>query len=140
MIGYGKRVLVVDDDENMRSVTAIVLEEVGFTVVLACDGLQALDEMQKRRFDAVVTDYDMPSMNGLDFLARSRISWPDTPVIIISGIECDTSDGATARGAFAWVQKPFDPCSLWKILSAAVQAKSESASELTTQAVGSFDT
>lgn len=125
MIGYGKRVLVVDDDDNMRKAIAILLEEVGFTVVLACDGLQALNEMQKRRFDAVLTDCQMPYLNGLDFLIRSRITWPDTPVIIVSGMQCATTHMETAQGAFAWIQKPFDPSALWNVIGAAVNQNVE---------------
>lgn len=123
MIGYGKRVLLVDDDESMRKVAAMVLEDVGFTVVPACDGLQALEELHKRRFDAVVTDLEMPFLNGLELLTRTLIAWPDIPVIIVSGTDGDLSDLATARGAFAWIQKPFDPCLLWDVLTAAVEGK-----------------
>ena len=65
MIGYGKRVLVVDDDERERQETALVLQQAGFMVVLASDGLLALSKMQQRRFDAVVTDFHMPNLNGL---------------------------------------------------------------------------
>jgi DNA-binding response OmpR family regulator len=70
MISYGKRVLVVDDDERERQETALVLEQAGFAVVQACDGLHALSEMQKRRFDVVVTDCQMRHLNGLDFWRR----------------------------------------------------------------------
>jgi len=65
MIGYGKRVLVVDDDGRERQETALVLQQAGFMVVLASDGLLALSKMQQRRFDAVVTDFHMPNLNGL---------------------------------------------------------------------------
>ena len=72
MMRDGKRVLVVDDDARARQETALLLEQAGFPVVQACDGLHALSEMQKRRGDVVVTDCHMPHLNGLDFLAQSR--------------------------------------------------------------------
>jgi len=100
MIGYGKRVLVVDDDERERQETALVLQQAGFMVVLASDGLLALSKMQQRRFDAVVTDFHMPNLNGLELAAQSRLLWPALPVIIFSKGEWDMSEMATAQGAF----------------------------------------
>ena len=120
MISYGKRVLVVDDDERERQETALMLEQAGFAVVQACDGLHALSEMQKRRFDAVVTDCQMPHLNGLDFLAQSRVIWPDTPVIIFSETRY-MSEMAAARGAFAWIRKSSDSSVLLNMLAVAVE-------------------
>jgi CheY-like chemotaxis protein len=101
MIGYGKRVLVVDEMETMRRLLAEVLEQQGFTVVRASDGMQALCEMQRRHVDMVVTDYHMPRLNGLDLLRQAQMVWPEIPVILFSELEWDTSDLTEARGAFA---------------------------------------
>ena len=120
MISYGKRVLVVDDDERERQETALMLEQAGFAVVQACDGLHALSEMQKRRFDVVVTDCHMPHLNGLDFLAQSRVIWSDTPVIIFSETRY-MSEMAAARGAFAWIRKSSDSSVLLNMLAVAVE-------------------
>lgn len=120
MISYGKRVLVVDDDERERQETALVLDQAGFTVVQACDGLRALNEMQKRRFDVVVTDCHMSHLNGLDFLAQSRVIWPDIPVIIFSETRY-MSEMAAARGAFGWIRKSSDPSALLSMLAVAVE-------------------
>jgi len=125
MIGYGKRVLVVDDDERERQETALVLEQAGFAVVLACDGLLGLSEMRHRRFDAVVTDFHMPHLNGLEFLAQSRVLWPDTPFIIQSKAQWDMSELATAQGAFAWIRKSSDPGILLSTLTLAVKQRLE---------------
>jgi DNA-binding response OmpR family regulator len=121
MIGYGKRVLVVDYDETERQETALALGQEGFTVVQARDGLDALSEMQKRRFDAVVTDCQMPQLNGLDFLAQSRVVWSDTPVILFSETRWDMSEMAAARGAFAWIRKSSDFSFLLSMLAVAVE-------------------
>lgn len=128
MIGYGKRVLVVDDDENMRNSIAAVLEEVGFMIMLAGNGLQALDEMRRRHFDVVVTDCQMSWMNGLEFLNHSRVFWPETPVIIVSGIQSDGPGPETPRGAFAWIQKPYPVAALYQVLSEALRYRRKSAS------------
>ena len=116
----GKRVLVVDDDERARQETALVLEQAGFPVVQACDGLHALSEMQKRRCDVVVTDCQMSPLNGLDFLAQSRVIWPDTPVILYSETRY-MSEMAAARGAFAWIRKSSDSSILLSVLAMAMK-------------------
>ena len=135
MISYGKRVLVVDGDERERQETALVLEQAGFAVVQACDGLYALSEMQKRRFDFVVTDCQMPHLNGLDFLAQSRVIWPDTPVIILSETRY-MSEMAAARGAFAWIRKSSDSSVLLSMLAVAVEQGVEWESKHAMERVG----
>ena len=91
MTGYGKRVLVVDEVESERREAAFLLKQAGFTVVQARDGLEALSQMQQQHIDAVVTDFHMPYLNGLELLAESRATWPDIPVIIVSKAEWDMS-------------------------------------------------
>jgi two-component system chemotaxis response regulator CheY len=120
MIGNGKNVLVVDDDEREREETALVLEQAGFTVVQACNGLNALIEMQQQHVDVVVTDFHMPYLNGIELLAQSRVIWPDTPVIIVSKAQWDMSEMATANGAFAWIRKSSSPGVLVSMLALAV--------------------
>jgi DNA-binding NtrC family response regulator len=124
MMRYRKRVLVVDDDERARQETALVLEQAGFPVVQACDGLHALSEMQKRRCDVVVTDCQLPHLNELDFLAQSRVIWPDTPVILYSETRY-MSEMAAARGAFAWIRKSSDSNILLSVLAMAMEPGAE---------------
>jgi CheY-like chemotaxis protein len=135
MMSYGKRVLVVDDDERARQETALVLEQAGFPVVQACDGLHALSEMQKRRCDVVVTDCQMPHLNGLDFLAQSRMIWPDTPVILYSETRY-MSEMAAARGAFAWIRKSSDSSVLLSMLAMVMELGVEWKSKHAMQRVG----
>lgn len=120
MIGYGKRVLVVDEMETMRRLLAEVLEQQGFTVVRASDGMQALCEMQRRHVDMVVTDYHMPRLNGLDLLRQAQMVWPEIPVILFSELEWNTSDLTEARGAFAWIRHSSDPGILLSMLALAL--------------------
>jgi DNA-binding NtrC family response regulator len=108
MIGNGIRVLVVDDDEDVRQCITDRLEQVGFAVVQASDGLQALAELHRRHFDVVVTDCNMPRLNGVDLLRQCRDAWPGTPVIIMSAAMSSTDDLAAAIGAFECLRKPFD--------------------------------
>ena len=105
----------------MRLFLAEVLGQEGFSVVQACDGVQALCEMQQRHFDVVVTDYHMPRLDGLDLLRQSQMAWPEIPVIFFSEIEWDKSDQTEARGAFAWIRKSSDPGVLLSMLALAVE-------------------
>lgn len=120
MDGHGKTILVVDDNESNRKLLALLLDNAHYDVQLAADGCEAVEKMLKGVFDAVMTDWDMPRMNGSKFLALSRILWPDIPVIIVSAHAANPGDGVH-RQAFAWVQKPYEPEHLLEILHAAVQ-------------------
>ena len=129
MIGYGRRVLVVDDDDRELLETALVLQQAGFMVVPAHDGLLALSKMQQRRFDAVVTDFHIPNMNGLELAVQSRLRWPALPVIIFSKGEWDMSEMATAQGAFGWIRKSSDSDILLSMLALAMEQSAERTSQ-----------
>lgn len=117
--GYGKRVLVVDDDEQIRLLLCLLLEEDGYNVHTATGGEEALDEMMKRRFDAVLTDVEMPGTTGLDVLEFCRVIFPRVPVILMSAISEEYRKPALKRGAWAYVEKPFDGDELLRVLRAA---------------------
>ena len=121
MNGYGKRVLVVDDDPDVREIICLILCEDGYNVYEACDGLEAVETLKKRRYDALVTDYHMPKMDGLELLDLVQAMWPELPVILASS---DTSlrdgrDGLLAP-AYALLEKPFERSDLLQVVRAAV--------------------
>jgi DNA-binding NtrC family response regulator len=121
MDGYGKRVLVVDDDHHARFLLAALLDHAGYTVVPACDGRAALIELHKRHFDAVVTDYRMPILNGIELLRQIQTHFPQMPVILTSGAFPDSDELLQFKcQPFGRLQKPFDNHALLSLVRSAV--------------------
>ena len=119
MNGYGKRVLVVDDDEQIRFLVAYLLEQDGYSVHTARGGQEAMDEIVKRRFDAIVTDVEMPRTTGFEVLVFCRAVFPQVPVILMSATSKEHRNPTLERSAYAWIEKPFDGSELLRVLRAA---------------------
>ena len=116
-----KRVLVVDDDHDLRYILSVRLVSAGYTVYGAANGLEALVQMEKYSVDVVLTDYRMPKMDGFEFLSLCRLKWPGIPVVVFSAEQDDLAHEALERGAFAWGRKGSEVTMLLEILAAAVQ-------------------
>jgi DNA-binding NtrC family response regulator len=103
------RVLVVDDDADVRELIASVLSQAGYDVDDAADGFAALAKVSHYRPDAVLTDLRMPGMSGVDLLQRIRRIHGDVPVIIATGLETwDLCTAAEAYGAVTCMEKPIN--------------------------------
>lgn len=106
------RILIVDDDRDVRRVLRRVMEADGHTVVECPDGRDALRAMTEEQPDLVITDVYMPEMDGIEFLTRLREEDPDLPVLAVSGGSLATADfvleDASKLGADAVLSKPFD--------------------------------
>ena len=121
MDGYGKRILIVDDDHHARFLLGALLDHAGYTVVPACDGRAALIELHKRRFDAVVTDYRMPGLNGIELLQQIKIQYPQMPVILVSGAFPDSDElFQFDYQPFGRLRKPYDNHALLGLIRSAV--------------------
>jgi len=117
------KVLVVDDDDLILERLCLVLTPAGYKVQTASDGLNAMRRMEETRFEVVLTDYCMPGMDGLELLAVICERWPDTRVVILSGISREaTSQLALQKGAYAWLSKPCKATHLLETMKAAVLA------------------
>tara|TARA_R110002020_G_scaffold993_5_gene4928 strand:- start:14189 stop:14557 length:369 start_codon:yes stop_codon:yes gene_type:complete len=111
-------ILTVDDSASIRMTTRIALSNAGYTITEAVDGRDGLSKAKSGSFDLIVTDLNMPNMNGLEMIQELRKSPAHTGVPIIfltteSDVEMKTK--AKAAGATGWVTKPFDPEHLVKI-------------------------
>lgn len=101
------KVLVVDDDEIIRDTLYELLSEEYFCQT-AETAEKALARLEAEPYDVVLTDISMPGLSGLELLGHVRQKYPDTPVIIISGIsDQDHAQGLIRLGAFDYLLKPF---------------------------------
>ena len=121
MEGYGKRVLVVEDDTDVRTIICAILIEAGYNVYEACDGLEAVDALKKRRYDALLTDYQMPKMDGLELLDLAQAMWPELPVILASSDFLLTGETGSnlLDPAYAILEKPFERSDLLSLIRSA---------------------
>ncbi|MDQ2776627.1 MAG: sigma-54 dependent transcriptional regulator [Acidobacteriota bacterium] len=102
-----KRVLVVDDDESLRRVTQVQLEQAGFETRTAADGTEALRFLQKSLADLVITDLKMPGMPGMELLRRIRTDYPDVLVVMITAFgTVESAVEAMKAGAYDYITKP----------------------------------
>ena len=103
--------LVVDDSRVVLKVARRILEAHGFTVIEAGDGQQALDACRAQMPDCVLLDWNMPVMNGLDFLKQLRAEYgPEKPPVVFCTTETELTsiEQAIANGAQEYIMKPFD--------------------------------
>ena len=114
-----KKILVVDDSASMRQLVAYTLRKAGYEVVDAIDGVDALKKATKEVFNLVVTDINMPKMNGIELTQelRKRHEYQYTPIL------CLTTESGAARkaegkavGATGWIVKPFSPEELKQVI------------------------
>lgn len=106
--GTRPRVLVVDDDGEMRALLADVLSEEGYEVEQAANGAETLIKLRTESFAAIVLDKNMPGLSGLDLLPGLRTICPETPVILITAFgDVSTYMDAMEKGAFEFFFKPF---------------------------------
>jgi two-component system chemotaxis response regulator CheY len=115
-----KIALVVDDSKTMREMVSFTLRKAGFDIIEAEDGRLALDAIVNKKINLVVTDLNMPNMNGLQLIKalRTHPSYISTPILMLT----TESDGfkkleGKNSGATGWLVKPFDPARLIQIIN-----------------------
>ena len=107
-----KTILIVDDSASFRQVVGMALKGAGYEVVEACDGQDALTKLDGRKLNLIVSDVNMPVMDGLSFVraAKQLPAYKVTPIIMLTteAGEDKKAEGKAA-GVRAWVVKPFQP-------------------------------
>ncbi|WP_221799285.1 response regulator [Oceanobacter mangrovi] len=105
-------ILAVDDSASMRQMVAFTLKGAGFDVKEAADGVAALAEAKRRKYDLVLSDVNMPNMNGIELVKELR-QLPDykfVPVLMLTTESAgDVKMQGKQAGATGWIVKPFNP-------------------------------
>lgn len=115
-----KTILIVDDSASLRQVVAIALKGAGYDVIEACDGKDALSKLNGVKIHLIISDVNMPVMDGITFVreAKKLPNYKFTPIIMLTteSQESKKQEGHAA-GAKAWVVKPFQPAQMLAAVS-----------------------
>jgi two-component system, chemotaxis family, chemotaxis protein CheY len=117
-------ILAVDDSASMRKMVSFTLIGAGYKVVEAVDGQDAYEKAQNQTFDLVLTDQNMPRMDGLGLTKKLREhpNFKSTPILILTTESSDQMKQAgRAAGATGWLVKPFDPNRLIEIIQKVIR-------------------
>ncbi len=107
-----KRILTIDDSKTMRDMLMLTLAEAGFDVLQAVDGQNGLDVLGDQQVDVIITDINMPIMDGYEVIRRLRQdpNHKSTPILVLTTeSEAEKKNMAREAGATGWMVKPFDP-------------------------------
>lgn len=125
------RILVVDDELNMRLVLTAMLKKEGYEVFSASNGLEALKILKQDDMDVIITDLRMPKMDGMGLLSEVMDQYPAMPVIIITAHgTVATAVDALKMGAFDYITKPFEQDDLKNIISKAIKTRNLNREEI----------
>jgi two-component system chemotaxis response regulator CheY len=114
------QILIVDDSASMRNMVAATLKSAGHIVSDAADGQAGLNKAKTAKFDAVVTDLNMPIMNGIDLVRnlRTLANYKYTPILLLTTeASIDKKTEGKEAGATGWLVKPFNPDKLLATVS-----------------------
>jgi len=111
-----KKILVVDDDPDIRQILLDRMSSFGYAVETAIEGCEALEALRRGGFDGMLLDVRMPKIDGLEVLRRTRQSHPDLPVVMVTALSVqELAAQAVTQGACACLIKPFDPVQLKQV-------------------------
>lgn len=115
-----KTILIVDDSASLRQVVSIALKSAGYDTIEAFDGKDALSKLDGRKIHLIISDVNMPNMDGISFVkaAKQLPAYKFTPVIMLTTeAGADKKAAGQAAGAKAWVVKPFQPVQMLNAVS-----------------------
>ncbi|OGG50696.1 MAG: hypothetical protein A3F84_09715 [Candidatus Handelsmanbacteria bacterium RIFCSPLOWO2_12_FULL_64_10] len=114
-------ILVVDDDDNVRDLVVRYLNAQGYRTAAASCGEEALPALDRRDLDLVITDFNMPGLNGLELARKALASDPDRPVILMTAFaDLDNARKSVSLGLYDFIVKPFDLADFKKSITRAL--------------------
>lgn len=115
-----KEILIVDDSPSIRQMVEVTLKSAGHNITVAVDGQNAFEICQTREFDFVLTDVNMPNMDGITLVKslRGLSNFAKTPIIMLTTeAGSDMKTKGKEAGATGWMVKPFDPAKLLQVVA-----------------------
>jgi two-component system, chemotaxis family, chemotaxis protein CheY len=115
-----KTIMIVDDSASIRQVVSIALNSAGYKVIDACDGKDALSKLTGEKIHLIITDVNMPLMDGIAFVreAKKLLDYKFTPMMMLTTeTDEDKKMAGKEAGAKAWLTKPFQPATLLNAVS-----------------------
>lgn len=120
------KILVVDDEDIVRTSCSRTLSPEGYDVRLARNGVEGLSMANEEQFDLVLTDLKMPDVDGIEVLRIIKEKWPKTVVIIVTGYQTvDSAVRAIKLGAYDYIEKPFTPDTLISAVAEALSCRDQ---------------
>ena len=117
-------ILVIDDEPSVADALSLILSDIGYEVIIACNGRDGLEKHCQQKCDITITDIRLPDISGLDVLSRIREKDPNGLVIVITSHSTpDVVAESLSRGAFNILPKPFLPSELLALISEALDAR-----------------
>ncbi|WP_199610635.1 response regulator [Flocculibacter collagenilyticus] len=119
-----KRVLAVDDSASMRQMVGFTLQKAGYDVTQASDGVEALEIAKNSEFDAIISDVNMPNMDGITLIKHLRElpQFKFTPILMLTTESGgDKKTEGKAAGATGWIVKPFNPDQLLAVVAKVIR-------------------
>jgi len=117
-------ILAVDDSASMRQMVSFTLKGAGYNVIEAADGQEALEKARAQQVDLVLTDQNMPRMDGITLVKQLRAihAFATTPMLILTTESSDEMKAkGKAAGATGWLVKPFDPAKLLDVVKRVIK-------------------
>jgi len=132
-----RRIMVVDDEQNIRDIICELLQEMGYEVSVAVDGIDALDKVALEQYELYIIDVYMPRLGGLELIAKLKEIQPLAVIIVTTGYSSiDVAIRAIRTGAYHYLTKPIQAEELLKV----VESGLAHASDLSEAATGSLET
>lgn len=121
-----RKIMVVDDEQNIRDIICEFLQEMGYSVTVAVDGLDALEKVSYEQFDLYIIDVYMPRMGGLDLIVKLKEIQPLAVIIVTTGYSSiDVAIKAIRTGAYHYLTKPIQAEELLKVVESGIKHAAE---------------
>ena len=118
-MNMAKTIMVVDDAKSMRGLISMTLQSAGYDVIEACDGQDALEKIDGQKVNMVISDLNMPNMNGIELIKnlKQNPKYKFLPIVMLTTESEDSKKKeGQAAGAKAWMVKPFKPDTVLKVV------------------------